>query len=297
MAEPPKPMPTCSPYALDEAGVERRAAPDVGEGRVGELEGVFPVVREEADPHLPHLGVAVGRDRPAHRLPGLAFFRVEEHVQPRAEDPEVPGIVVRLGVRHATRAQRTRGAGGHLEILPQRRLGGVPYEAETQHLGQRASLAVVGVVLGRVEDQLVIHAREVVEAVEIERPRVAAAAGVLAGDQHVNLRVPPVAHVVHEGDLAAQVLVVARTAVEENAEQIRAVRFARLLRRAGDSDAERNRQQTRQHRLHRHLRLIHTAGACMRRQPRNPRPAVSRRALSNASPPFAAVWGSNTSVK
>ena len=231
--------------ALDEAGVERRAASRVREGRVGELEGVLPVVGEEADPHPPQVGVPVGRDGPAERARRLPFLRVEEHVEPGAEDPEVPGVVLRLRVRHAAHPERIRAAGRYRELLSERRPGGIAHQAEAQGLGQRAPFAVVRVVLRRVEDQLVVHPREFVTAVEVERPGVTPAAGALAGDQHVDLCVPAVAHVVHEADLAAQVFVVAAAAVEEHAQEVGAVRLARCLGRSGGPCAEQERPASR----------------------------------------------------
>ena len=113
---------------------------------------------------------------------------------------------------------------------PRRGPRGISDQAKTKRLCQGATLAVVGVVLGRVEDELVVHPLELLEAIEVQGPGVASPTGVFSRHDHMYLGVWPVAHVIDEYDLAAQIVIVTpTTAIEKNTERLGSGRREGLL--------------------------------------------------------------------
>ncbi len=125
---PSQAHPDVVPNTPDDPGIQGVVAPHVRERRVRKLERVFPVVGVDPDVDLPEICRPVGREGSAQRRGVFAFLRFDPRVQARAEDPEVPRVVLWLRIPELTAGRPA--ALRHLELLSERCLSGIPNQSE-----------------------------------------------------------------------------------------------------------------------------------------------------------------------
>ena len=106
-----------------------------------------------------------------------------------------------------------------LQILTERCVSRVSNQAKSERLSKLPTFVVVGIVLSRVVDELVVDTCELLEAVEIESDSCSSSTGSLARDEHVHLGVRSVAHVVDKGDLPPQIIEITRPAIKKDTQR------------------------------------------------------------------------------
>src|SRR4029079_7501347 len=163
-----------------------------------------------------HALVVIGACGPhvaAKRASARQLFAVDVAAGVDAEDPVVPGILLR---RRADRLPLRRLV-GDAQAVGERGIRRVAHQPEAEDL--RAPLARLGRRGGLrlVVDERLIDSLVAAEADELERPLPAAAARVLGRHEHVHVRVLAVADVVDEGDFPFEIVLVAAVAIEEHA--------------------------------------------------------------------------------
>ncbi len=199
---------------------------------VGQLEPILAVPAKQRHADLPIFGRAVGRQRGAAPEIALPLLTSQVAAHPDPEDPEIPGVLGYLW---------RGGLGGRLvddvEPLGRGQSRRVADEPQLQHAGQAGPHLIEGVGLTRNVLERVVHSLELLLTDQRQGKLRAPGPGPPCRHQQVHLGVPAVAHVVDEGDLAAEVIEVAEAtaAVHEHAQRprLRLLRDGRLLRRGG----------------------------------------------------------------
>ena len=180
---------------------------------VGESEPALPVVSVGAEDQLPHFCRSIPTDGPEQRDGTVRLLAIAVTVGGDSEDPKVPPV-----------PRRASGLGSafwsgvsHIEALGLTEMRVVADETQPDGSRQAATQVVLtGGGRGHVRDR-VGDASQLAQSNEMQREFSSAAAGLLLGDENVNLRILAVADVVDEGDLGPHEIKIAEVAVEKDA--------------------------------------------------------------------------------
>src|SRR6185503_2064637 len=183
---------------------------------VAELEEVPVVALARGDADLPIGRRARGRGIQAIGLVLARRLATEAGGAVRTEDPFPPGIP---GGRCGTAGDRRRTTERDVELRRRLRVRGVADEADSENAREFAPPLIGGRRLVGGEIERAIESLEPSEADELDDPGRTATAGVLCGDEHVEIGDRSIAHVVDEADVTAQVVDVALVTVQKDAER------------------------------------------------------------------------------
>ena len=183
---------------------------------IPENESALTIVAVDPERGFPLLGRSIGAHRSIQRDEIAGLLAAPESAGGGSEHPEVPAILARaFGACTTTITGRLVR---HLEPIGLTEMRVVPNETQPDSTRQPVSQIVLARTRRRHVLERIGNIRKLALADEVKGVFRSTAASSLIGYENVDLRILPVAHVVHEVDLGPHEIKIAVLAIEEDAE-------------------------------------------------------------------------------